>query len=649
MVKLTSIVSLLAASLATASAAQHYQHDVVTFTPALKNKGQFKVYEKPVSVTADSSAQAASFIGNTKKNSSVKAKADIAVAYLAKNHNIPAANIKVTDAYTDDRSGISHIYIRQTSGGVDVANGLANVNIDAKGQVISSSQSFASSDALSKVKRSNGSLVARAGDDASLKNAFKSLNNYVKTTVSDSDLSKITIASTSDLVSGEPHYSITNVPSHAAVDGSATAKKALIQKADGSLAHAWAITLKQADHWWNAYINQDTGSVEAISDWVSHAESYNVYPRNLNDPSEGSRSIVTSPAHTTASPKGWVSGTKTTGNNVWAQNNPTGGSTWKNNYRPTSNNGAFNYPLDLTKAPSTYIDSAITQLFYTVNTMHDLSYLYGFTEAAGNFQDVNYSGSGVGGDYVVAYAQDGSGTNNANFATPPDGQHGVMRMYVWTETSPNRDGDLEQDIVAHEYTHGISNRLTGGPSNVNCLGSGEPGGMGEGWSDTIANLMRLKPGDTRSRNLLLGQYSYGRGIRNYPYSTSTTTNPSTFAYLNKSTYREVHAIGEVWAEILYEVIWNLIDSKGMAADLFSHDLTKGNSIAFQVLLDGMKLQPCNPTFIEARDAIIQAEQNLSGGANKCAIWKGFAKRGLGVNASSDYWSHTEDYSVPSGC
>ncbi|KAJ1933837.1 hypothetical protein FBU59_005898, partial [Linderina macrospora] len=424
MVKLTSIISLLAASLATVSAALHYHQDIATFSPALKNSGNFKVYDTPVSVTADSSTEGASFIGNTKKNSSVKAKADIAVAYLAKNHNIPAENIKVTDAYTDDRSGLTHVYVRQTSGGVDVVNGLANINIDSKGQIISSSQTFASTDALSKVKRSNGSLVARAGDEASLKNAFKSLNDYVKTPVSDSDMSKVSVASTLDFVSGEPHYSITNVPSHAAVDGSASAKKALIQKADGSLVHIWDITLKQADHWWSAHVNQDTGSVEAIHDWVSHAECYNVFPRTVLDPSAGCRSIVRNPADTTASPKGWVNGTTTTGNNVWAQNNPTGGSAWMSNHRPTATNGLFDFPLDLTKAPSSYADAAITQLFYTVNTMHDLSYLYGFNEAAGNFQDINYSGSGVGGDYVVAFAQDGSGTDNANFATPPDGQHG---------------------------------------------------------------------------------------------------------------------------------------------------------------------------------------------------------------------------------
>ncbi|KAJ1987046.1 hypothetical protein GGI04_006152, partial [Coemansia thaxteri] len=68
-----------------------------------------------------------------------------------------------------------------------------------------------------------------------------------------------------------------------------------------------------------------------------------------------------------------------------------------------------------------------------------------------------------------------------------------------------------------------------------------------------------------------------------------------------------------------------------------------------IMLDGMKLQPCNPTFTSARDAIIQAESNLTGGANKCAIWAAFAKRGLGPGAAYDGTTHTEDYGVPSGC
>ena len=66
-------------------------------------------------------------------------------------------------------------------------------------------------------------------------------------------------------------------------------------------------------------------------------------------------------------------------------------------------------------------------------------------------------------------------------ATPPDGTKPRMRMYVWSTSRPARDGDLEAGIVIHEYGHGISTRLTGGPANSGCLGFGEAGGMGEGW------------------------------------------------------------------------------------------------------------------------------------------------------------------------
>jgi hypothetical protein len=74
---------------------------------------------------------------------------------------------------------------------------------------------------------------------------------------------------------------------------------------------------------------------------------------------------------------------------------------------------------------------------------HDLTYRLGFDELSGNFQQANFGKGGRGGDAVIAMAQDGSGTNNANFATPPDGQNGRMRMYVWDTATPYRDGDLE--------------------------------------------------------------------------------------------------------------------------------------------------------------------------------------------------------------
>jgi extracellular elastinolytic metalloproteinase len=156
--------------------------------------------------------------------------------------------------------------------------------------------------------------------------------------------------------------------------------------------------------------------------------------------------------------------------------------------------------MNLTDDPSSYLDAAVVNLFYWNNVIHDLFYHYGFDEKSGNFQENNFNRGGLENDAVIANAQgnlriyiistccyiqgkyltfiDGSGYNNANFATPPDGRKGRMRMYVWTQTKPRRDGDLESGIIIHEYAHGISTRLTGGPANSNCLGWGEAGGMG---------------------------------------------------------------------------------------------------------------------------------------------------------------------------
>ncbi|KAJ2586086.1 hypothetical protein IWW49_004215 [Coemansia sp. RSA 1797] len=224
-----------------------------------------------------------------------------------------------------------------------------------------------------------------------------------------------------------------------------------------------------------------------------------------------------------------------------------------------------------------------------------------------------------------------------------------MRMFLWTSTKPSRDGSLEQDIVVHEFTHGISNRLTGGPSNADCLSTGEAGGMGEGWSDIVPITMRMRPGDTRTLDITMGMYVSGKSIRKYPYSTNMTVNPLTYQYLNKPEYKEVHNIGEVWASILYEVLWNLLDKHGIAKDLFSHDLRAGNALMMQILFDGMKLQPCTPTFIDSRNAILHAEKNLTGGANHCRLWLGFAKRGLGVQAGVVNQTYVEDFNVPPSC
>src|SRR5205814_8670982 len=112
----------------------------------------------------------------------------------------------------------------------------------------------------------------------------------------------------------------------------------------------------------------------------------------------------------------------------------------------------FDFNLDLTQALLSYTNAAVVQLFYWNNFMHDRLYQLGFTEAAGNFQSNNFSRGGLGNDAVQADAQDGSGLNNANFSTPPDGSPGRMQMYIFNGMTPRRDGDLDAEVVCHEYT-----------------------------------------------------------------------------------------------------------------------------------------------------------------------------------------------------
>ncbi|CAF1372453.1 unnamed protein product, partial [Rotaria sp. Silwood1] len=112
-------------------------------------------------------------------------------------------------------------------------------------------------------------------------------------------------------------------------------------------------------------------------------------------------------------------------------------------------------------------------------------------------------------DFVIANAQDQAGINNANFATPPDGQSGVMNMYLWNRISPGKDGIFELGIIIHEYGHGLSNRLTGGPANSDCLNTDESGGMGEGWSDVLAVVFRQKSENKRTDTFFMGNYVFG--------------------------------------------------------------------------------------------------------------------------------------------
>jgi extracellular elastinolytic metalloproteinase len=490
-------------------------------------------------------------------------------------------------------------------------------------------------------------------------------------------------------------------------------------KTSTTLKLVWKFEVEMKDNWYEAAVSANAPHrIVSVVDWASDSPipppshppaSYNIFPWGINDPACGNRTIVSENDDKIASPVGWHvlpfandptyhgSGvnhkdffrntTSTWGNNVFAQENWEGRNNFVRNGRPSVDGKGmqFDYMYDPQDGPEVdpmseaqaYINATVTQLFYTSNMVHDFYYRYGFDEVSGNFQQYNFGRGGQENDAVIANAQDGSGFNNANFMTPPDGSNGRMRMYLWNTARPYRDGDLEAGIVIHELSHGLSTRLTGGPANSGCLGWGESGGMGEGWGDFLATMIRSHEGETEHP---MGAWASNKktGIRNYIYSIDNKVNPSLYKTLDNPGYWGVHAIGEVWAEILWIVAQDLIKVHGYSETLYpplplddgsipDGDFFRpgtpgrpkvpknGNSLIVQLVISAMKLQPCRPSFFNARDAIIQADEILTGGENFCTIWKGFAKRGLGVDAKIEGqtpWGggrRTNGFAVPSAC
>ncbi|KAK7055720.1 extracellular metallo proteinase mep [Favolaschia claudopus] len=409
------------------------------------------------------------------------------------------------------------------------------------------------------------------------------------------------------------------------------------------LVHAFQVQNTDAGSWYKAYVDAHTNKLVSVTDFVAKA-SYRVLPITKEVPDQGFE-LVVNPADPGSSPNGWhfdgkTNSTTTSGNNVI---------TYKGSQSSVSKQSSsglvFDYKQNPTAAPTTAVnvDAARVNNFYLVNTMHDIAYKYGFTEKAFNFQSDNLGKGGKGNDRVTASIQDSADTDNADFATPPDGQSGHMRMFLFTQTRPQRDGALENDIPVHEFTHGITNRMTGGGTGE-CLQSTEAGGMGEGWSDAMAEWTEQT--SATIKDYVMGQYviNSAAGIRSKPYSTSKTVNPLTYASVGK--LNEVHNIGEVWANMLHNVYAALVGVHGFAADAHTNpDGTSGNQVFLHLFLDSLALQPCEPTFLTARDAWLQADVNRYSGANKCTLWNAFASRGLGVNAKG----HKDDATVPSGC
>jgi extracellular elastinolytic metalloproteinase len=225
-----------------------------------------------------------------------------------------------------------------------------------------------------------------------------------------------------------------------------------------------------------------------------------------------------------------------------------------------------------------------------------------------------------------------------------------------------RDGDLENGIIVHEYGHGVSNRLTGGPT-VNCLSGNEQ--MGEGWSDWYANAVMIDPAlDDPDGPRGMGPYALfqdsrqGNGIRPRPYSRDMNIQPFTYdriktnSWITGASLAIPHGIGHGWASVLWDMTWNLIDARGFNPNVYEDWSTGGNNLALQLVTDGLKFQGCGPGFVVGRDAIIAADNALTGGENACILWSSFARRGLGASAdqgTTNRDDNTEAFDVPPTC
>lgn len=374
------------------------------------------------------------------------------------------------------------------------------------------------------------------------------------------------------------------------------------------------------------------------------------------------RQLITTNGDAVASPSGWIpsGGTVTTGNNADAFLDKNDDGT-PDSPRPSSASQEFDFPLDFTLGPgnANNQNSAIVNAFYWANWFHDKMYAFGFDEVSGNFQTDNFGRGGVGNDPVRIRVQ--SGSNNSSFATPPDGASGTWRAYIFTGPNPDRDAAFDQEIGIHELTHGLTNRLVGGPSLT--MTGLQPRAMGEGWSDFYAFALLAEAGDDLDGNWAMGAYSlfdwvaipggwddnYYFGIRRFPHSRDMNRSPLTLAdidpaqfnfnpavpmspWLVGSAANQVHNAGEVWCAALMECRASMIELYGF---------NTGNNLMIQLVTDGLKLIPTNtPTYLQARDAILLADRVNNGGANQCLLWKGFAKRGMGPDATMPSFNST---------
>jgi hypothetical protein len=485
----------------------------------------------------------------------------------------------VTGETRTQKSGLTHLRATQQYGGLDVFGAYVKATVGAQGELVHLIENLVEPPV-------EGVQPARATAQDALVAALAVHHPSLDAKLSETESFGNTIVfSGGDYFFSSPKVTRVAVPM---TNG---------RMVEGFLVETWS----NADNLLHHTLVNGQGRVLG-SELRTNTDSYNVFP---DHPGNSSQTVVSGPgAGNTESPSGWLSGSQSTvnisGNNVHA-------------YLDTDNNGSpdaggsavsdgnFLTSANLSQSPSTTGNKAVAvqNLFFLNNVIHDKLYSHGFVEGVGNFQNDNFGNGGNGGDAVNAEAQDGGGTNNANFSTPSDGSPGRMQMYLWTFSSPNRDGDLDSDIVWHEYCHGLTWRMIGGMSGP------MSGAIGEGMSDCCSLLTNLNP--------VVGEYSYNNpnGIRSEPYDAYTRT-------YGDFDGGSVHFDGEIYASTCWRMIENFQDN-GRSIDTL-----------WDYVVGGMNFTPSGPAMEDMRDGILQA---AAGSGDECLIWESFAASGIGDGAS----------------
>jgi hypothetical protein len=430
-------------------------------------------------------------------------------------------------------------------------------------------------------------------------------------------------------------------------------KKASFPTADGARAVYRVLFVEKMDEAYDTVVDAQSGEILFRDSLVDHESEGTVYENFPGDAGKGGSAVVKSFGPTAESPSGWVDptgvaglpGPTTLGNNA---------STYANysNFigpidqmpRPVSPTSQFNYTYDqnwqrtegATVPPSYALDlnPAATNLFYHHNRIHDEFYDFGFTESAGNFQL-------DGGDPILGLVHAGAasggaptytGRDNAYMLTLPDGIPPWSGMFLWEPINdafegPYSDGNFDASVIEHEYAHGLTNRYVAGGES---LGSHQAGSMGEGWGDWYGlNYLHREGLYEKS---VVGEYATGnpdRGIRNYAYDE----NPTTFGDIGYDlTGPEVHADGEIWTTMLWDLRKKLVAQYGQA---------QGSEVSARLVTDAMPLSAPDPSFLDMRDAILAADLDRYHGDNTDTIWSVFATRGAGASASTATGDDTE--------